>query len=74
MIGLWSIGMALKVVHQLGYRMVTGLLNGSGCHNRVERIWRREGLKVPRKYKKKERLWLNHRSCVRQRPERTSHR
>lgn len=39
-----------------GYRMVTGLLNNaSWCvnHNRVERILRREGLKVPQKQKKK---------------------
>jgi transposase InsO family protein len=44
-----------------GYRMVTGLLNNAGwCvnHKRVERIWRREGLKVPQKQKKKGRLWL----------------
>jgi putative transposase len=39
-----------------GYRMVTGLLNNAGWHvdhKRVERIWRREGLKVPQKQKKK---------------------
>ena len=56
-----------------GYRMVTGLLNNAGwCvnHKRVERIWRREGLKVPQKQKKKGRLWLNDGSCVRLRPER----
>jgi putative transposase len=32
---------------------------------RVERIWRREGLKVPQKQPKKSRLWLNDGSCVR---------
>jgi len=32
---------------------------------RVERIWRREGLKVPRKQSKKGRLWLNDDSCIR---------
>ena len=56
-----------------GYRMVAGLLNNAGwCVNykRVERIWRREGLKVPEKQKKKGRLWLNDGSCVRLRPER----
>ncbi len=56
-----------------GYRMVTGLLNNAGWHvnhKRVERIWRREGLKVPQKQKKKGRLWLNDGSCVRLRPER----
>ena len=45
-----------------GYRMITGLLNNAGWHvnhKRVERIWRREGLKVPQKQRKKGRLWLN---------------
>jgi len=59
-----------------GYRMVTGLLNQSGWHvnhKRVERIWRREGLKVPQKQPKKGRLWLNDGSCVRLRPERRNH-
>lgn len=59
-----------------GYRMVTGLLNNSGWHvnhKRVERIWRREGLKVPRKQTKKARLWLNEGSCIRLRPERPNH-
>ena len=42
-------------------------------HKRVERIWRREGLKVPQKQKKKGRLWLNDGSCVRLRPERPNH-
>ena len=35
--------------------------------------WRREGLKVPQKQKKKGRLWLNDGSCVRLRPERRNH-
>ena len=59
-----------------GYRMVTGLLNNSGWHvnhKRVERIWRCEGLKVPRKQAKKGRLWLNDGSCVRLRPEHPNH-
>ena len=38
--------------------------------DRVERIWRREGLKVPQKQKPRGRLWLNDGSCVRLRPER----
>src|SRR5690606_40725061 len=56
-----------------GYRMVTGMLNNAGWHvnhKRVERIWRREELKVPQKQAKKSRLWLNDGSCVRLRPER----
>jgi len=59
-----------------GYRMVTGMLNQSGWHvnhKRVERIWRREGLKVPQKQPKRGRLWLNDGSCVRLRPERPNH-
>jgi transposase InsO family protein len=40
---------------------------------RVERIWRREGLKVPAKQPKKGRLWLADGSCVRLRPERPNH-
>jgi transposase InsO family protein len=40
---------------------------------RVERIWRREGLKVPRRQPKRGRLWLNDGSCVRLRPERPNH-
>jgi transposase InsO family protein len=34
-------------------------------HKRVERIWRQEGLKVPRKQPKRGRLWLTDGSCVR---------
>jgi len=59
-----------------GYRMITGMLNNSGWHvnhKRVERIWRREGLKVPQKQPKKGRLGLNDGSCVRLRPERPNH-
>jgi len=37
-------------------------------HKRVERIWRREGLKVPSKQPKRGRLWLNDGSCIRLRP------
>ena len=39
----------------------------------MERIWRREGLKVPQKQKPRGRLWLNDGSCVRLRPERRNH-
>jgi putative transposase len=37
--------------------------------DRVQRIWRREGLKVPAKHKPRGRLWLNGGSCIRLRPE-----
>ena len=42
-----------------GYRRVTALLNESGIEigkDRVQRIWRREGLKVPKKQPKRGRL------------------
>lgn len=42
-------------------------------HKRVERIWRREGLKVPQRQPKRKRLWLNDGSCVRLRPEYPNH-
>lgn len=54
-----------------GYRRITALLRVEGWRvnaKRVERIWRREGLKVPRRQPKRARLWLNDGSCVRLRP------
>jgi len=59
-----------------GYRRITALLRESGWqvnHKRVERIWRREGLKVPQKQPKRGRLWLNDGSCIRLRPEHQDH-
>jgi transposase InsO family protein len=59
-----------------GYRRITVLLRAAGWlvnKKRVERIWRREGLKVPKKQPKKGRLWLNDGSCLRLRPERPNH-
>lgn len=58
-----------------GYRRITALLQAEGWrvnHKRVERIWRREGLKVPARQPKRGRLWLNDGSCVRLRPERAN--
>ena len=60
-----------------GYRRITALLNNE-CgwrvnHKRVERIWRREGLKVPKKQPKRGRLWLSDGSCMRLRPEYKDH-
>jgi len=59
-----------------GYRRITIELNKAGWQvgkDRVQRIWRREGLKVPQKQKPRGRLWLNDGSCVRLRPERANH-
>jgi hypothetical protein len=41
--------------------------------DRVQCIWRREGLKVPAKQKPRGRLWLHDGSCIRLRPERANH-
>lgn len=59
-----------------GYRRITALLRNEGWqvnHKRVERIWRREGLKVPQKQPKRKRLWLDENSCVRLRPQYRNH-
>ena len=60
-----------------GYRMVAGLLRNAGwtqaTPDRVERLWREEGLKVPQKQPKRGRLWLNDGSCIRLRAERRNH-
>ena len=60
-----------------GYRRITALLNNEHGwivnHKRVERIWRKERLKVPKKQPKRGRLWLNDGSCVRLRPEYKDH-
>jgi putative transposase len=45
-----------------GYRRIAAVLRGDGWHvgkDRVERIWRREGLKVRQKQKPRGRLWFN---------------
>jgi hypothetical protein len=59
-----------------GYRKITALLRDAGWlvnDKRVERIWRREGLKVPQKQPKRGRLWLADGSCIRLRPEYRNH-
>jgi transposase InsO family protein len=59
-----------------GYRRITALLRREGWvvnHKRVERLWRREGLKVPKRQPKRGRLWLNDGSCVRHRPQWRNH-
>ena len=54
-----------------GYRRITALLRGEGWwgnHKRVERIWRREGLKVPKKQPMRGRMRKSDGACVRLRP------
>ncbi len=59
-----------------GYRRITALLQREGFqinHKRVERLWRKEGLKVPQKQPKRKRLWFNDGSCIRLRPQFKDH-
>jgi transposase InsO family protein len=60
-----------------GYRKIAELLRSTAGwivnDKRVERIWRREGLKVPARQPKRGRLWLNDGSCVRLRAEHRNH-
>ena len=57
----------------------TAIARSQGCSSRivndkrVERIWKREGLKVPHKQPKRGRLWLADGSCIRLRPEHRNH-
>ena len=72
-----------RLVHQMlelvrqhprfGYRRIWALLVADGWRvnvKRIERLWRREGLKVPRKPRKKRRLGSSANACHRRRAER----
>jgi len=64
------------VYGRYGSPTITWLIRNSGWrvnHKRVERIWKREHLQVPKKQPKRGRLWLNDGSCVRLRAERQDH-
>ena len=59
-----------------GYPRITVFLREEGFranHKRVHRLWRREGLKVPKRQPKRRRLWLNDGSCIRLRPAHRDH-
>ena len=59
-----------------GYRMITAKLRQEGWRvnfKRVYRLWRREGLQVPKKTRKKRRLGHSGNSCVRRRAECKDH-
>ena len=62
---------------RLGYRKIAEMLRSTAGwivnDKRVERIWRREGLKVPAKQSKQGRIWLADGSCIRLRAERPNH-
>ena len=59
-----------------GYRRIHALVMRSGWQvslSVVERIWRREGLRVPQKQPKRRRLWFGDGSCIRLRPQHAGH-
>ena len=59
-----------------GDRKISALLKAAGWFvndTRVERIWRREGLKVPSKQPKRGRIWDNDGAGIRLRPEYRTH-
>ena len=59
-----------------GYRRIAAMLRDAGWQlndKRVERLWRREGLKVPMKQPMRSRFWLNDGSCIRLRPQHVDH-
>ena len=62
---------------RLGYRKMAALLRSTSGwvvnDKRVERIWRQEGLKVPRRQPKRSRIWPSDGACVRLRAERPNH-
>ena len=73
----------VKRIHELvlkypryGYRFMTAKLRQEGWSvnfKRVYRIWRREGLKVPKKTRKRRRLGHSGNSCVRLKAEHQDH-
>ena len=45
-----------------GYRRITAMLRREGIivnHKRVERLWKIEGIKIPKKQPPRRRLWFN---------------
>ena len=59
-----------------GYRKIARLLRQEGfaaSPKRIERQWRREGLKVPKRQPRRRRLWLHDGSCIRRRAEGPNH-
>lgn len=66
----------VRVHPRFGYRRIAALLRREGFpvnFKRVYRLWRQEGLKVPRKQRKKRRLGHSENGCQRHRAERRNH-
>ena len=65
-----------KKYGRYGYRMITELLNTAGWkvnHKKVERLWREEGLQLPKRHKKRKRLYHKDTSVIRLRPKFPNH-
>ena len=59
-----------------GYRKIAELLRIEGWqvnHKKVERLWREEGLQLPRRHKRKRRLYHKDSSIIRLRPKHPNH-
>ena len=73
------VGRMLELVRRqprYGYRRITALLRREGWavnRKRVYRLWRRQGLKVPQKQRKRRRLGSSDQGCVRRRAEHPDH-
>ena len=66
----------VQLYGRYGYRRITALLQEKGWkinRKRVMRIWKMLGLKVPKKQRKRARLWDQEHSCIRLRPEHKDH-
>ena len=59
-----------------GYRKIAALLRMEGWavnHKKVERLWREEGLQLPKRHKKRRRLYHKDSSVIRLRPLHKNH-
>ena len=59
-----------------GYRKIAALLRMEGWavnHKKVERLWREEGLQLPKRHKKRKRLYHKDSSVIRLRPQYQNH-
>ena len=65
-----------KQYGRYGYRKVAALLRDLGRavnHKKIERLWREEGLQLPRRHKKRKRLYHKDSSIIRLRPQHPNH-
>ena len=65
-----------KQCGRYGYRKITQLLGIQGWqvnHKKVERLWREEGLQLPKRHKRRRRLYHKDSSVIRHRPHYKNH-